>query len=320
MNAVNPTVPTTVPKMRKADFFLIGGSNSGTTALSRWLRAHPDVCFSTPKGPGYFSPDLKGYNYIKDLAAYEACFADIDEGTKLVGEGSTWYIFSDVAVPAILEYNPDAKFIVILRNPIEHVRSFHNTLYHQASENLEDFRAAWDAQEDRRNGRRIPASCLEPSFLQYGRFSAFGWQVERLFKRVARDKVLVLIYDDHVATPEKTYAETLRFLGLAPDGRTEFPVAIPHWKPRSWLANRLALRPSRIRKVVGDALRKILGVESLGFSDLMLKLNNTTRERQPVSDDLHQILVDHFKDDIDLLSRLLGRDLSHWYKSGTPSR
>ena len=297
---------------RKTDFFLIGGSNSGTTALSLWLRAHPEVCFSTPKGPGYFATDFENYRYIKSMDAYQGCFSEATEAHRVLGDGSTWYLYSNEAVPNILEYNPNAKFIVILRNPIEHVRSFHNTLFHQANEDLEDFETAWNSQERRRRGELIPESCMEPKFLQYGKMSAFGWQIERLFEWVDRERVLILLYDEHVATPDLTYGAALKFLGLPPDGRTEFPVAIPHLKPRSWTLSRWALRPSRLRSSVGRGLRRVLNVESLGVTNLLRKLNYVTHERRPVTDELRMKLAAHFAGDIRQLSILIGKELEFW--------
>ncbi|WP_040414858.1 sulfotransferase [Desulfococcus multivorans] len=37
------------------DFFIIGAPRCGTTSLSRYLSKHPDICFSRPKEPHYFS-------------------------------------------------------------------------------------------------------------------------------------------------------------------------------------------------------------------------------------------------------------------------
>ena len=40
---------------RFPDFFLIGAPRCGTTSLSRYLADNPQVCFSRPKEPHYFS-------------------------------------------------------------------------------------------------------------------------------------------------------------------------------------------------------------------------------------------------------------------------
>jgi hypothetical protein len=36
---------------RKPNFFIVGAPKCGTTALSEYLRSHPDVFFSSPKEP-----------------------------------------------------------------------------------------------------------------------------------------------------------------------------------------------------------------------------------------------------------------------------
>ena len=103
------------------NFFIIGAPKCGTTALSEYLRTHPDVFFSEPKEPNYFNSDVvsKKLYYYTSLEDYlEKCFSGA-EGYKAVGEGSVRYLSSAVAVDNILKLYPNAKFIIMLRNPVD---------------------------------------------------------------------------------------------------------------------------------------------------------------------------------------------------------
>ena len=109
---------------RVPDFFIIGAPKSGTTSLSEYLRAHPGIFFSQPKEPFFYSEDYTHPGRISRRGDYLALFAGAPPGA-LLGEGSTWYLRSAVAVPRILQDNPDARFIVMLREPLAMLRSLH---------------------------------------------------------------------------------------------------------------------------------------------------------------------------------------------------
>ncbi len=104
--------------MRKPDFFIIGAPKCGTTALATYLAEHPNIQLSDPKEPHYFCKDLKagGPPVASDKDYVRRFFPGLEEsGASAAGEASVWYLYSDVAVRNILRFQPDAKFIVMLR-------------------------------------------------------------------------------------------------------------------------------------------------------------------------------------------------------------
>jgi Sulfotransferase domain. len=147
-----------------------------------------------------------------------------------VGEGSTGYLRSQVAVPAILRQFPRARFIVCVRNPADMAISLHSHLLRMAVEDQPDFQRAWDLQEARRAGRNIPRLCSEPRSLLYSEVCALGSQLERLYRQVPASQVLVLDLSELAADPAACYRRALAFLGLPDDGRSTFrwktPVAV----------------------------------------------------------------------------------------------
>ena len=103
--------------MRKPNFFIIGAPKCGTTSLSAWLGDNPQIFMSSMKEPHFFNSDDR--QAVRTFDEYEALFRGATEEHVAIGEASVWYLSSAEAVSAILRYQPEAKFIVMVRNPID---------------------------------------------------------------------------------------------------------------------------------------------------------------------------------------------------------
>ena len=134
---------------------------------------------STPKEIDYFNFD-RIKRYKDNLARYEGFFAGATDKHIVVGEASTAYLRSDVAVEEILRYAPEAKFAVCLRNPVEMAISWHNQAINEAWENELDFERAWRLQDERRMGRHVPWLCPDVRDLLYGDVCRVGAQMVSL--------------------------------------------------------------------------------------------------------------------------------------------
>jgi len=181
--------------VRVPDFFIIGAPKCGTNALYSYLKEHPQVYMPDLKEPQYFSRDFPDLAQVDSQDAYERLFAPAPAGAVL-GEASVWYLYSDAAVPAIREANPAARFIAILRNPIDAAHSLHTQFLRSLKESEDDFETAWNLQEERRHGRKLPRYCPEPRCVQYQEAHSFGLQVQRLMERVPADQLKVLIFEE----------------------------------------------------------------------------------------------------------------------------
>jgi len=84
------------------------------------------------------------------------------------------FFFLKEAIKNIYDYNPDAKIIIMLRNPIEMVPSFHSELIHSADENILDFKDAWYSSELRKNGKKISNITREPKLLYYTEIAKYS--------------------------------------------------------------------------------------------------------------------------------------------------
>ncbi len=115
----------------KTNFLIIGAAKSATTSLCSGLSLHPDICFSDPKEPQFFSDP----NWRQNLEGYHSLFKD---DAKLYGEGSTNYtkqpLFNKNIHSDIYEYNPEMKLIYIMRHPIDRIISHYIHAYNRGYE------------------------------------------------------------------------------------------------------------------------------------------------------------------------------------------
>lgn len=313
-------------KVPLPDFFIPGGPRCGTTAMSAWLSQHPRICFSRPKETFFFStPAWEAEDEEVWRAQYARFFQHWTPEHQLVGEGTIGYLYDEQALERILKVRPDARFVVMVRNPLDMVRSFHQRLLFLLEEDESDFERAWRLQEERRAGRRLPPLATDPRILLYGEVGRLGAQLERLLAKVPREAVHVVVFDDFRRDPGAAYRGVLRFLGVEDDGRTEFRArqAGQHYRFR-WL-QRLMLRPpgvrmtvrqERMRRAAQKAKRHRNRHKPKPWTKRLEKRirtwNRLPDERAPLSPELREELRAHFAPDVALLGRLLGRDLSHW--------
>jgi hypothetical protein len=291
------------------NFFIIGAPKCGTTSLANYLRAHPQVFFPEHKEPHFFNTDMR-YMTVRSESHYYALFRSTGPQHTAIGEGSALYLYSDAAVPNILRVVPDAKFIVMIRNPIEMAVSYHAQLRAGAEEDIGDFATAWRLQEERSNGSRIPRFCREPSALLYGRVCSTGWQLKRLYSRVSRDRVLLLLRDDLKRDAKSVYQRTLEFLGVPDDGRTAFPV-YNRRQPRM----RSQLVQVGIRTLGYLSVGRGIG-RRLGIFRLIVRLNSRKAENEVLDPQFVSELRNYFHYDVKELSALVGQDLSGWLEPG----
>ena len=295
--------------MKKPNFFIIGAPKCGTTSLYHWLSEHPNIYMSPLKEPNFYNTDLG--NCKLTHREYELLFHRAKDKHKAVGEASTSYLFSRVAVPYIEKELPGSRYIVMIRNPVDMAYSFHEELVTLGYEHIKDFVKAWQLSEERAKGCVVTQWCHEPKLLDYKSVCKLGEQLERLFKIVPRTRVLVLVLDDVKGNPRQEHLKMMDFLEVPDDGRTEFPAYNPA-KERRWpWLRRAVLAMNRASRSV----KKVLGIPTVrgtGILNLMDKLNIRYRPRPLMPPKLRGEITEYFRDDILLLSRLLDRDFSAW--------
>ena len=253
--------------MQHQRLFILGAPKCGTTSMAHWLSHHPEIAMSRIKEPHFYNTDM-GNRTITNMREYESLF-DISPQTRVLAEASTWYLYSDAAVPNILADHPDAKFVVMTRDPIEMAISlfYHNR--YKLHEPLETIGAAWAAQARRARGDGLPHDCVEPAFLQYQAACSLRTLVQRLQERVRPANLLILHLEDLRTDPGTGYRALLSFAGVTDDGRSEFPVRNEARQHRSKLLGQAFKKAARLKRRLG--LRVRLNIGSLNKAPLTAK-------------------------------------------------
>ena len=230
------TVPPAPATPHLPDFFIVGHSKSGTTALYEMLRAHPQIFMPDLKEPVFFARELPReahrYRAPETLEEYLALFAPAQEG-QLLGEASASYLWSPTAAAEIAKLRPDAKIIAILREPASFLRSLHLQNLQSHYEDERDLRRALALEPERREGRSLPRRSRWPQALNYSERIRYVEQLRRYHEVFGREQVLVLIYDDFRADNLGTVRRVLRFLGLDADAEITATEANPTVRVRS---------------------------------------------------------------------------------------
>jgi hypothetical protein len=287
----------------KPDFFIIGAPKCGTTSLWTWLVSHPNIFMPPEKEPHYFNTD-DARRGVTSLEQFEALFRDVREEHRAVGEASVWYLSSRTAVRNILQYQPNARFIVMVRNPIEMAPALHGQMLLAGLENVLDFGKAWHLQESRRRGQCLPAFTWAQRRFLYGEACSLGAQVERLLSMAPSDQVLTLVLDDVRTDPRMEYLRVLDFLRVPDDGRLNFSIHNPA----------KALKAPVLRYLYSlVALKRAAGIEwDFGLWTRIQMANQIEQPRTRLSPEMIDILRKFFRSDVKLLGLLLRRDLSGW--------
>ena len=299
--------------MRKPNFFIIGAPKCGTTALSEYLRSHPRIFISEPKEPMYFNTDHNIHGLPHYTSKYRTendyliCFKHATEDDIAIGEASTWYLYSQVAIDNILTFNPDARFIIMIRNPVDLVYALHSEFLYSGYEDIEDFEAAWNVQEERQKKQHLPTGRVEPKLLIYSEVGKLGRQLEHVYQKVSPERVKIIRFEDFASDTAKIYKKTLKFLDVPYDGRTDFPIVNQNKHIRSRRLHRALITLNR--NIVATRLaimaQRVFGVPSLGISSKILLHNTKIKKRLPLSNDIYKHLTTYFQEDQDKLSFLI---------------
>lgn len=184
---------------RRPDFVIIGAMKSGTSTLDSYLRRHPDVFMSYPKEPKFFSRDEVR---AQGLDWYFSLFLGAHAG-QICGEASTcysrWPYFGNVA-GRIHEVLPDARFIYVMRHPVERAYSHYR---HEIEERR--------MLDERYTISFEKALEEEPVIIDT---SLYRRQIEKFLDYYPREKVLLLFFEDLTNDPPMVLSQVETFLGI----------------------------------------------------------------------------------------------------------
>jgi hypothetical protein len=288
--------------------------------LSAYLSQHPDVFIPDAKELHYFGTDLEilppGRNFSavqrdeNELAKYLSFFNGVN-GETAIGEASVWYLYSEKAAEEIKAFDPDAKIIIMLRNPVDLIYSMHSQALWEGNEDIETFSIALDAEDDRKQGKQLPSTMHFRQGLFYRESIKFYSQVNRYIDLFHTDQLLILIYEDFFKNPELYYSKVQEFLGIQVSAPPKFNRVNANKSVRSRLLLDTLTKPPEWLRFCGKLLSP--DIKSLFLSRLR-KVNTIYTERTPLDPELRSNLLHEFKPDIEKLQTLLNQDVLSWLK------
>lgn len=282
--------------MRVPNFFIVGMPRSGTTSLYTYLKQHRHIFLSIYKEPLFFCKDLDHRPYsVTSEAVYRSLFDGADD-YPVVGEGSVWYLTSETAAREIAEASPGARIVVMLRDPVHMMRSLHSLYVRTGNEDIEDFAAALEAQEDRRAGQRIPAGNYFANGLLYSDVAHYYPKLKRFYDVFGKERIHVIKFEHFAADPLSECRKVFRFLEVDAEARVELDLG----------AAKRIIRPRAMEQIrrahpeVKAKLSRKMGKTHLGA------------KRKPLGKNLERTLRRVFRQDLERTGQLTGLDLSAW--------
>jgi hypothetical protein len=276
--------------------------------MQDYLGQHPEIFMPEMKEAHFFGADLDAPVFFRDEKKYLSLFAKA-QNEKRVGEASVYYLYSKRAAAEIKAFAPDASIIAMLRNPVEMIYSLHSQRLYNGNEDIEDFEAALDAEEDRKRGLRLPKDRHLLAGLFYRDVAKYSDQLQRYIETFGREKLKVIIFDELKRNTAEVYKDTCLFLGVDPAFNPLIRVINGNKGVRSVTYRNIIFRPSMLRTV---ARRVIPDTPRRKIIRALERVNLKYEERPPMNPELKRRLKEEFRPEVEKLSHLLGRDLTYW--------
>ncbi len=288
--------------MALPNFLLIGAAKCGTTSLFYYLKQHPEIGMLEIKDANYFV-DFRVK--VRELDGYQALFTDF-AGRKAIGEAPVRALYDEEALRKIRATLPGVKILVILRNPAEMAHSLWGHMVRNG-ERL-SFRRALKVETRRMTDPRFRKTCNNwyGDYFYYHR-GLYYEQIKRVLDLFGPENVRVYLFDDFVTDPLQICRDCFTFLGVDPDF---VPVMEKHNVGKVY-------RHRGLHKLLTQPPGWLLSMEKGPLGEFVqrarLNLAKANTRRVPRLDPvLRKRLLEKYRPDIEKLSGLLKRDLSHW--------
>jgi hypothetical protein len=297
------------------DFLIAGVPKAGTTALHAALTRHPGLFLPPVKEPKFFLSDgrppatggpgdVQTYQeHVWRRSDYEALFEPAPPGTSK-GEATPFYLYDHGAHERIARLLPDARLILLLRDPVDRAHSNWTHLWNAGLEPEADFLTACRAEP-----RRQAAGWA--AFWHYVGLGRYGEQVRHLFEVFPREQVLLLRYRDLKDAPAATLDRVCAFLGVP----TGVLTAIPREN-----VNRHVVHDNAVNRVLRGLLRTggrfghrfPVPLRRAARGPLLTVLHRRTGVRPVTTARERAALLPLFADDIALLQDVTGERYDDW--------
>lgn len=292
------------------DFYIVGAAKSGTTSLWYYLGQHPNVYMTKEIGVKELSFFCDDYG-IKTLSEYSSYF-NLAKPNQLIGEVCHTYLTSSESAKLIKRHNPNAKIVIVLRNPVDRAYSLYNWMVAEGYEFATTFEKALKLENQRISDPDFKTNSNYPTYFRnYHYFSSglYSEQVRLYLEVFGKDNCHIISFDELRISLSSVLEELLNFLGLRSDyvynrevqniSKTVKSPRLQYFLYRKFLYITSYFLPEKIAVPIRNKLIKINT-----SSKLPLKMKKQTRENLQLA----------YKDDIQILEKLIDKDLSSWYQ------
>jgi hypothetical protein len=296
--------------MAQPKFLIVGAAKSGTTSLFNYLNQHPDVYIPQVKECRFFSQLSNNFNGlgaefyansgITDEKEYFHLFEECKD--KVCGDISNDYLYYyEKSIINIKKYlDDDVKIVIILRNPVD--RAYSNYIHH--------IRDGWEgvnfegALKDEK--RRIKDNWGWS--YHYVKTGMYFRQVEAYLDNFKNVKIY--LFDD-LNNKEVLLKNLYEFLDINPmlEFNNDEKFNVSGFPKNNYLHNFIN-KDNLFKSFIKPIVKVFLPKKTIQI--LISKVKNNNLEKKDMEMPIREELKEIFKDDINKLSALIGRDLSHW--------
>lgn len=294
------------PRGPMPNFFVVGAAKAGTSALHSILQQHPDVWLGRMKEPHYFAwradPNLVGPLFSDPTTAesqYLGYFEGAD-GSHFVGDCSTSSLVVPGTAARIREASPEARIVIILRDPTERALSHFVHFASAGAETTRDFGEAVLRSGTDRAREDLPFT------YDYLGWSRYGDRLAEYLDTFGADRVHVELHEEFLRDPGGVAARIVTFLGAATfspvPGRRVNQMRMARWPALTNVVYGRTNGGRRLQSVLPRAV--VTGARE--------RLRPHLYAKPTLHPDVRARIVESLSDDVQTVERLTGRNLSHW--------
>ncbi len=202
------------------NFIIIGSQRCGTTSLYTYLAQHPQILTPIKKEMDFFS-----WHFDRGIDWYLAHFPPMPPGEQFVtGEASPSYFDCREAPERVYSACPEAKLIVLLRNPVDRAISHFYRLKGLNWEGRSLDRAISDEIERLNQNPEYIIGAEPGNYLARGRYIEF---IKNWLDFFPKEQLLILKSEGFYAGAAGTVQQVLEFLDLPEYQLSEYQNANP---------------------------------------------------------------------------------------------
>ena len=317
-------INTTKERQKLPNFFVVGAAKSGTTSLYEYMKMHPQIYMAPIKETHHFSTDIDNskfrpnyarslnkdlskfletdmqegifHAFVKERDQYDKLFKNVKD-EKAIGEITNSYLYYQEAARNIFTRFPDAKVIMMLRNPID--RAF--------SHYLMDLRIGYETNDFmtalKKDMARDPKGWgISNLYVEIGMYAE---QVKRFIEIFPERQRRIYLFDDFKKDAGAVVKDMFTFLGVDPNVDIDYSQKFnPSFIPKNKLIGKL-----NTQKKIKDWLK---GVLPKSVKSKFKKTFYTDKDLPKITPAERKFLADIFRNDVMKLGKVLNRDLSKW--------